>query len=325
MIASFHVGNGPSAAGVHVPGLGTDLNLGVDSVVADADMVANHEAAHLELNYVTGFGLLLRAVGSFAAHTAMMCACWAAMQPPIGQLLVDHDLGELTAEHVAAGWRTDRRLAVLLPAKLDPAAVDVALPAAWRTEELRTAALGVARLRETLVAVAGTYHRTFAEVLVDNEMPTYGFDGHKSAPALLLRAAATDGIVTAAGADLELDSGRQVTVLGVLSSRNQLKVLASQPTDIGRWRWRWDSDGVGVNPHTLSSRVADLPMLVRAPGTARFSESVPLSQRGLRVLSGYHVGYHRRTPMERDLAWRTSCTARFEVECSRAGKVDVCM
>lgn len=253
LVAALRATGAAPASGSHLPGGGTDLRIGVDSVGDDAEMVAHHEAAHLELNYVTGFGLILRAVGSqlqaapderaerqlaglvdlcrdtheifatttgvwrsrapfdaalaaypayhryldagralagslregsFAAHTAMMCACWAAMQPPVGQLLAQHRVDEITADLIPESWRPDRRIEVLLQARFDPATVDVALPASWRDEELRAADLEVSRLHETFVAVASTYYYEFGAILDDAGLPTYAFDGHKSDPAL---------------------------------------------------------------------------------------------------------------------------------------------
>lgn len=393
-----------AAHGRHHPGRGTDLHIGLDSLGSDAEMVGHHEAAHLELNYVTAYGLLLRAAGSqldeedadsraittqlvgliglcrvtheifatttgvwrphgpfgsaldnypsyqgflrsgralaghllewsFAAHTAMMAACWAAMQPPIGELLEQHDLRELSAERIPQAVHPDHRIGVLLRSGLDPAVIDVALPESWREQELRVAPLAVPRLHETFVAVASAYYQAFAGVLVDHGLPVYAFDGHKSDPtlhewleahpaprgevihfrpgaegndrfwpvtlsdgeriipnaereliavhfadlpatvssrmigrdtfvrgepdvssvlvvvrpvrtllrqyrvsretAILLRAAATDGVITAARADVEFVSGRHATYLAVLSSRAQLETLNSLPSAHG--------------------------------------------------------------------------------------------
>ena len=253
LLSSLRMARPVGASGSHLPGGGTEVRIGLDSPSGDGEMVAHHESAHLELNYVTGFGLVLRAVGShlivdatsdaeeqlaglvglcrntheifatttgvwrsrapfdtalasyptyrplfaagrelagslldgsFAAHTAMMTACWAAMQPPVGALLAAHDLSDLTADEISEEFRPDVRMNHLLRAKLDPATVDVALPDNWRRYEMRNAQLDVTRLHETFVAVASAYYEAFAEILVGSGFPTYAFDGHKSDPAL---------------------------------------------------------------------------------------------------------------------------------------------
>lgn len=441
------------AHGRHEPGSGTDLHIGIDSLGSDAEMVSQHEAAHLELNYVTAYGLLLRAVGSqlgeeaadraaiaaqlagliglcrvtheifatttgvwrshppfehalasypayqgflrsgrtlaghllegsFAAHTAMMTACWAAMQPPIGELLQEPEIGELSAQRIPQALHPDR-LGVLLRSGLDPAVVDVALPESWRAQELRTATLAVPRLHETFVAVASAYYHAFAAVLVDHGLPVYAFDGHKSDPllhawldthpaprgevihfrpgaegndrfwpvtlsdgeriiphaqrelialhfadlpaagsaqmigrdtflcgdpdvssvlvivrpvrtllhqyevsedsAILLRAAATDGVITAVRADVEFVSGRRATYLAVLSSRVQLQTLAKLPSAHGvlasvsetcSWFPTWSRYWApALMTHTHAIRWADFPRRLWLDGLE--AESAP--------------------------------------------------
>jgi hypothetical protein len=402
-------------------------------------MVTHHEAAHLELNYVTAFGLLLRVVGSdlqseeappdaserlsglvdlcrethevfattsgvwrshgdydqalaeypayerflragrslsgnlmegsFAAHTAMMCACWAAMQPPIGVLFENRNPAELARGLLGNELRPDHRLSVLLQAKLDPASIDVAIPRSWWDQELRSANITVPRMHETFVAVASAYYQAFAEILVQAGLPTYAFDGHKSDPILrdwlelhppttgeaiffrpssdgadrfwpvtisdgerviletgrelvpvhladlpargdehnvgwdtfvrggvdnssilvvvrpvrtlfkqyaiseegssLLRSAGTDGIITAVRADVDFESGRKATLLGVLSTRAQVEVLATMPAKHGvlasiseacnwfpNWSHYW-TPAMRASAHAI--RLADFP------------------------------------------------------------------
>jgi hypothetical protein len=438
VLAILLMASSAPSSGSHVPGGGTELQFGTESLGNDAEMVAHHEAAHLELNYVTGYGLLLRAVGSdllaevprctqqqlgglvslcrrtheifatttgvwrgpalfdgalaaypqyaqyltsgralagtlregsFAAHTAMMCACWAAMQPPIGELLAAMPLASLTTEAIPDTFNPDRRIEVLLQADIDPATIDVALPASWREHELRNADLEVPRLHATFTAVASAYYEAFAATLDDHGFPTYAFDGHKSDPevhqwleanpaplaeiihfrpgqegndrfwpvtlsdgeritlrsrreliaihfgdlpaegdrenvgrdtfirgaaddssilivvrplrtllrqydwgdetAALLRAAATDGIITALRADVGLEDGREITLLGVLSTRGQLGVLQAMSSRHGvlasvsetcSWFPNWsDYWGPALMAATHTVRMADIP------------------------------------------------------------------
>jgi hypothetical protein len=425
--------------GSHVPGGGTELHFDVTSYGADAEMAAHHEAAHLELNHLTAFGVLLRAVGlelesdrpsvdaegrlaelvglcrttheifattsgvwlssgpfdqalaaypsydgffqagrtlagslregSFAANIAMASACWVAMQPPIGSVLADRELREVSADLIGDELRPDHRMRVLLDAQFDLAMVDVALPDCWRDEELRSAKLEVPRFQETFMAVASAYYDLFAKVLFDAGLSTLVFDGHMSDPVLrawlerhpapvrevvrskpgaagvdpfwavtlsdgervvlhpdreliamhlgdlpahgegrdagrdtfvqgepdstsilvvvrplrtlfkqyrlndtsaaLLRAAATDGIITACRAEAELASGRQATFLGVLSSRAQLDALADMPSRHGilasvsetcTWFPSWSNYwGFALQANTHTVKAADLP------------------------------------------------------------------
>jgi hypothetical protein len=240
--------------GAHLPGAGTDVHVGLETPEDDASMVAHHEAAHLGLNYMTAFGLLLRSMGaeslspraspgmderleamvnlcrtthevfattsgvwrsttdfdsalahypayrqyfdagrslvgslregSFAAHTAVECACWAAMQAPVGDLLRKHGVAKMTAELVPENLRPDVRLNILLASDLDPGMLDVALPPAWRDELMFDGNLDVPDLHVTFVVVASAYYNAFGELLAEAGMPTFAFDGHKSDPAL---------------------------------------------------------------------------------------------------------------------------------------------
>ncbi len=241
--------------GAHHPGAGTDVYVDVARQGAEAAMVAHHEAAHLALNYMTSYGLVLRAMGadaalptpppglrprlaamvglcrrthevfattsgvwrapglfddalreypsyqehldagralagslregSFAAHTAVECACWAAMQAPLGDLLQHHGVEQLTAELVPAEMRPDVRLQVLLDAALDPAFLDVAVPVAWRNGLIRDGGIAIDDLHATFTVVASSYYHAFAAVLVDVGLPTFAFDGHKTDPTIL--------------------------------------------------------------------------------------------------------------------------------------------
>ncbi len=387
------------AHGAHLPGAGTNVHVHTGTPSDEASMIAYHEAAHLGLNHLTAFGLMLQVMGaeslppkssptiherlsamvdlcrnthevfattsgvwrstadfdgaltsypaykqyfdagrslagslregSFAAHTAVECACWAAMQAPVGELLHQHGVEGLTSELVPENLRPDVRLNVLLDAHLDPRMLDVALPAAWRDKLMVDGDLDVSDLYAAFIAVASAYYHAFREVLVEAGLPTFAFDEHKSDPALrswlevhppqvagpilsrpgadgidrfwtvaisdaervvvwsgrpliavhfgdlptivgghplghesfavgeeqdssilvivrplqtllkqyqvdpdsaaLLRAAATDGIVTAVRAEASHQSGEIVTVLGILDSRVQLDMLLSVP------------------------------------------------------------------------------------------------
>ncbi len=84
----------------------------------------------------------------------------------------------------------------------------------------------------------------------------------------LLRAASTDGIITAVRADVEVDDGRKVTLLAVLSSRRQLQALQAMPSRHGvlasisetctwfpSWSGYW---GPALMDTTYTVRMADI-------------------------------------------------------------------